>query len=154
MTVWHHIIQFSSIQLLSHVRLFATPWITVARPPCPSSTPGVHSDSRPSSQWCRPAISSSVVPFTSGPQSLPASGSFPMSWLLASVGWSIGASAFVLPMNVQGWFSLGLTGWISLQSKELSGVFSNTTVWKHQLFGAQSFLWSNSHIHTWLLEKP
>ena len=89
-------------------------------------------------------------------QSFPASGSFPMSWLFASEGQSIGAStsASVLPVNIQGWFPLGLTGLISLQYKELSRAFSNTVVWKHQFFGAQPSLWSNSHIHTWLLEKP
>ena len=121
-----------------------------ARPPCPSPTPGVHSDSSPSSQWCHPAISSSVVPFSSCPQSLPASESFPMSQLFAWGGQSIGvsASATVFPMNIQDWFPLGWTGWISLQSKRLSRVFSNTTVQKHQLFSAQLPLWSNSHIHT------
>ena len=110
-----------------------------ARPPCPSPTPGVHRDSCPSNQWCHPAISSSVIPFSSCPQSLPASGSFQMSQLFASGGQSIGASAsaWVLPMNIQDWFPLGWTGWISLQSKGLSGVFSNTTVQKHQFFGAQ-----------------
>ena len=101
-----------------------------ARPPCPLPTPGVYSNSCPSGQWCHPAISSSVVPFSSCPQSLPASGSFPMSQLFARGGQSIGvsASASVLPMNTQDWFPLGWTGWISLQSKGLSRVFSNTTV--------------------------
>ena len=110
-----------------------------ARHPCPSPTPGVHSDSRPSSQWCHRAISSSVVPFSSCPQSLPASESFPMSQLFAWGGQSIGvsASASVLPMNTQDWSPLGWTGWISLHSKGLSRVFSNTTVQKHQFFGAQ-----------------
>ena len=110
-----------------------------ARPPCPSQTPGVYSNTRPLSQWCHPAISSSVVPFSSFPQSLPASGSFPMSQLFASGGQSTGvsASASVLPMNTQGWSPLGWTGWISLQSKGLSRVFSNITVQKHQFFGAQ-----------------
>ena len=103
-----------------------------------------------------PTISSSVVPFSSCLQSFPTSGSFLMSWLFASGGQSIGVStsASVLPMNIQDWFPLGLTGLISLQSKGLSGVFSNTTVQKHQFFGAQPSLWSNSHIHTWLLENP
>ena len=107
-----------------------------ARPPCPSPTPGVHSDSHPSSQWCHPAITSSVVPFSSCPQSLPASESFPMSQLFAWGGQSIraSASASVLPMNFQDWFPLGLTGLISLQSKELPRVFSSTTVQKHQFF--------------------
>ena len=177
-----------------------------ARPPCPSPIPGVYSNSCPLSQWCHPTISSSVIPFFYL-QSFPASGSFPMSWLFASGSQSIRASASVLPMNIQGWFllglthfisllskglsrvfssttvkkhqfftsggqstrasalasvipmsiqdwfPLGLTGWISLQSKGLSRVFSNTTVQKHQFFGIQPSLWSNSHIHTWLLEK-
>ena len=107
-----------------------------ARPLCPSPSPRVHWDSRPSSQWCHPAISSSVIPVSCGPQSLPASGSFPMSWLFASGGQSTGTSpsASVLPMNIQGWFLLGWTGWISLQSKGFSRVFSRTTVQKHQFF--------------------
>ena len=110
-----------------------------ARPPCPSPTPGVHSDSRPSSQWCYPTISFSVFPFSSCLQSFPALGSFQMSQLFASGGQSIGVSASisVLPMNTQGWSPLEWTGWISLQSKGLSRVFSNTTVQKHQFFGAQ-----------------
>ena len=109
------------------------------RLPCPSPTPGVYSYSCPSSRWCHPAISSSVVPFSSCPQSFPASGSFQMSQLSASGGQSIGVSAStsVLPVNIQDWFPLGWTGWISLQSKGLSRVFSNTTVQKHQFFGAQ-----------------
>ena len=105
----------------------------------------------PSSQWCHPTISSSVVPFSSRLQSFPASGSFPMSQFFTSSGESIGASASVLPMNIQDWFPLGLTGSISLQSKGLSRVFSNTTVQKHQFFGAHLSLRSNSQIHTWLL---
>ena len=119
-----------------------------ARPPCPSQTPRVHSDSCPSSQWCHPAISSSVVPF-SCLQSLPASESFPMSQLFTWGGQSIGVSALasVLPMNTQDWSPLGWTGWISLQSKGLSRVFSNTTVQKRQFFGAQLSSQSNSHIH-------
>ena len=127
-----------------------------ARPPCPSPTPGVYSSSRPSSRWCHPAISSSVIPFSSCPQSLPASGSFPMNQLFAWGGPStiISASASVLPMNTQDLSPLGWTGWIPLQSKGLSRVFSNTTVQKHQFFGAQLSSQSNSHIHTWLLEKP
>ena len=140
-------VQFSSVQSLSRVWLFATPWIAAARPPCPSPTPGVYSDSCPLSRWCHPAIASSVVPFSSCPQSLPASGSFPMSQLLEWGGQSTGvsASASALPMNTQDWSSLGWTGWISLQSKGLSRVFSNTTVQKHQFFSAQLSLWSNSH---------
>ena len=109
-----------------------------ARPPCPSPTSGVHSNSCASSRWCHPAISSSVVPFSSCPQSLPASGSFPMSQVFAWGGQNIGvsASASVLPMNTRDWSPLGWTGWISLQSKGLSRVFCNTTVQKHQFFGA------------------
>ena len=127
-----------------------------SRPPCPSSTPGVHSDSHPSSQWCHPAISSSVIPFSSCLQSFPASGSFQMSQFFTSGGQNIGvsASASVLPMNIQDWFPLGCTGWISLQSKGLSRVFSNTTVQKHQFFSSQLSSQSNSHIHIWPLEKP
>ena len=125
------------------------------RPPCPSPTPGVYSNSCPLSWW-HPAISSSVIPFSSCPQSLPASGSFPMSQLYASGGQSIGVSAStsVLPMNTQDWSPLGWTSWISLQSKGLSRVFSNTTVQKQQFFGTQLSSQSNSHIHTWPLEKP
>ena len=127
-----------------------------ARPPYPSPTPGVHPDSRPSSQWCHPAISSSVVPFSSCPQSLPASKSFPVSQLFAWGGQSTGVSALAsfLPKKSQGWSPLEWTGWISLRSKGLSRVFSSTTVPKHQFFGAQLSSQSNSHIHTWLLEKP
>ena len=111
------------------------------RPPCPSPTPGAYSNSYPLSQWCHPTISSSVVPFSSCLQSCPASGSFPMSQFFASGGQSIGvsASASVLPMNIQDWFPLGLTGWISLQSKWLSRVFSNTTVQKLKIFMLSNF---------------
>ena len=125
-----------------------------ARPPCPSPTSGVHSDSRLSSRWCHPAISSSVIPFSSCPQSLPASESFPMSQLFPWGGQSTGVSALAsfLPENTQGWSLSEWTGWISLQSKGLSGVFSNTTVQKHQFFGAQPSSQSNSYIHTWPLE--
>ena len=110
-----------------------------ARPPCPSPTPGVYSNSCPSCRWCHPTISSSVIPFSSRLQSFPASGSFPVSWFFSSGGQSIGvsASASVLPMNIQDWFPLGWTGWISLQSKGLSRVFSNTTVQEYQFFGTQ-----------------
>ena len=126
-----------------------------ARLPCPSTTPGACSNSCPSSRWCHPTISSSIVPFSSCFQSFPASGSFSVSQFFESGGQSIGvsASASVIPMNIQDWFPLGLTGLI-LQSKGLSRVFSNTTVQKHQFFDTQLSLWSNSHIHTWLLEKP
>ena len=127
-----------------------------ARSPCLSPSPGVHSTSRPSSRWYHPAISSSVVPFSSCPQSLPASGSFPMSQLFAWCGQTTGVSALAsfLPKNTQGWSPLEWTGWISLQSEGFSRVLSNTTVQKHQFFGAQLSSQSNSHIHTWLLEKP
>ena len=127
-----------------------------ARPPCPSLAPGVHSDSCPSSPWCHPAITSSVVAFSSCPQSLPASESFPMSQLFAWGGQNSGVSALAsfLPKKSQGWSPLEWTGWICLQSKGLSRVFSNTTVQKHQFFGAQLSLQSNFHIHTWPLEKP
>ena len=120
-----------------------------ARPPCPSPTPGVHSNPCPLSRWCHPAISSSVVPFSSCPQSLPAAGSFPMSQLFTSGGQSIGVSAStsVLPMNNQDWSPLGCTGWISLQSKGLSRVFSNTTVQKHQFFSAQLYSPTLTSIH-------
>ena len=126
------------------------------RPPCPSPTPGVHSDSRPSSQWCHPAISPSVVPFSSCPQSCPASESFPMSQLFAWGGQSIGVSALAsfLPKKSQGWSPSEWTGWLSLQSKGLSRVFFNTTVQKHQFFGTQPSSQSNSHIHTWPQEEP
>ena len=126
-----------------------------ANPPC-SPTPGVHSDSRPLNQWCHPAISSSVVPFSSCPQSLPASESFPMSQLFAWGGQNTGVSplASFPPKKSQGWSPSEWTGWISLQSKGLSGVFSNNTVQKHQFFGSRPSSQSNSHIHTWPLEKP
>ena len=126
------------------------------RPPCPSPTPGVYSNPCPLSRWCHPAISSSVTPFSFCPQSLPASGYFPMSQLFAWGGQSTGvsASASVLPMNTQDWSPLGWTGWIFLQSKGLSRIFSKTTVQKHQFFSAQLSSQSNSHIHTWPLEKP
>ena len=148
--------QFSSLQLLSCVWLFVTPWISACQASCPSPTPGVYPNSCPSSRWCYPAISSSVVPFSSCPQSLPASGSFLMSQLFTWGGQIIGvsASASVLPMNTQDWSPLGWTVWISLQSNGLSRVFSNTTVQKHQFFNAQLSSQSNSHIHTWPLEKP
>ena len=134
-------IQFSSVQFSHSVVSDSLPphELQHARPPCPSPTPRVHSDSHPSSRWCHPAISSSVVPFSSCPQSLPSSGSFPMSQLFACGGQSTGVSALasVLPKNTQDWSPLGWTGWVYLQSKGLSRVFSNTTVEKHQFFGAQ-----------------
>ena len=128
----------------------------LARPPCQSPAPGVHSNLCPSSQWCHPAIWFSVVPFSSCPQSLPASESFPMSQLFAWGDQSIGVSALasVLPMNTQDWSPLERTGWISLQSKGISRVFSKTTIQEHQFFSAQLSSQSNSHNHTWPLEKP
>ena len=144
-------VQFSSV-LSDSLQLYGQQH---ARPPCPWPVPGVYSNSCPLSRWCHPTISSSVIPFSSHLQSFPASGSFPMSQFFASGGQSIGVSpsASVLPMNIQDWFPLGWTGWISVQSKGLSRVFSSTVVQKHQLFDPRS-LWSNSHIRTWLLEKP
>ena len=126
-----------------------------ARLPCPSPSPRGCSNSCPLSQWCHPTISSSVIPFPSCLQSFPASESFPVSQLFASGGQSTGASASsgVRPMNMQDWFPLGLTGLISLLSRGISSITSSTTVRKHQFFSAQPSLWSNSHIHTWLLEK-
>ena len=123
-----------------------------ARPLCPPPTSGTCSNSRPLSWWCHPTVSSSVVPFFSLLQSFPASGSFPMSQPFVSGGQSIGVSALasVLPKKSEDWW----TGWVSLQSKGLSRVFSNTTVQTHQFFSAQPSSQSNSHIHTWLLEPP
>ena len=149
---------FSSVQF-SHSVVSDSLWpheSQHARPPCPSPTPGVHPNPCPSSRWCHPTISSSVVPFFSCPQSFPASESLQMSQFFTSGGQSIGvsASASFLPMNTQDWSPSGWTGWISLQSKALSRVFSNTTVQQHQFFSAQPSSQSNSHIHTWLLEKP
>ena len=154
---WRNI-QFSSVQFSRSV-MSDSLWPHESqhtRPPCPSPTPTAHTNPCPLSQWCHPAISSSVNPFSSCPQSFPALGSFPMSQLFAWGGQSIGVSAStsVLPMSTQGWPPLGWTGWISLQSKGLSRVFSSTTVQKHQFFGAQLSSLSNSHIYTWLLEKP
>ena len=140
-------------QLLNRVQLFPTPWTAAWQA---ELSPRVYSNSCALSRWCHPTISSSVVPFSSCPQSFPTSGSFSMSWLFTSGGHSIGASssASILPMNFQDWFPLGWTGLISLQFKGLSRVFSSTTVWKHQFFGTQPSLRSNSHIYTWLLGKP
>ena len=132
---WILVIQFSSVQSLSYVRLFGPHKLQHTRPPCPPPTPGVYPKSCPLTRWCHPTISSSVAPFFSCPQSFPASGSFQMSQLFASGGQIIGVSAStsVPPMNIQDWSPLGWTGWISLQSKGLSRDFSNTTVQKHQL---------------------
>ena len=150
------------VQSLSLVWLFAAPWtsgqeaslsFTISQS---SSSSRACSNSCLLSQWWHPTISSSVVPFSSCPQSFPASGSFLMSQLFTSGGQSIGASAsaLILPMNIQDYFPSGLTGLISLQFKVLSRVLSNTTVQRHQFFGVQLSLRSSSHIHTWLLEKP
>ena len=131
--------QFSSVQLLSRVWLFVTPWTKARQLHCPSPTPGVYPNSCPLSQWCHPTISSSAVPFSSCPQSFPASWCFQMSQFLVSGGQNVRVSALasVLPMNIQDWFPLGWTGCISLQSKGLSRVSSNTTVQKHQFFGTE-----------------
>ena len=139
LNITHYSVQFSSHSVMSD-----SLWphgLQYARPSCPSPTPGVYSNSCPLSRWCHPTVSSSVIPFSSLLQSFPASGSFQMSQFFTSHGPSIGDSALasVLPVNIQYWFLLGLTGWISLQSKGLSRVFSNTTVQKHQFFGAQLF---------------
>ena len=136
------------VQLLSCVRLFLTPWAAACQAPCPLLSPRACSNSCPLSQWCHPTILSSVTSFSSCPQSFPASGSFPVSWLFASGGQNIGASASasVLPMNVQGWFPLGLNDLISLQSRGLSTVFSSTTARMHQFFSVPSSLQSNSLI--------
>ena len=130
--------------------------VDCSMPGSPSSVTGVCLNSCPLSQWCYLTISFSATPFSFCLQSFPVSGSFPVSWLSTSGGHRIRASATasVLPMNIQGWVPLGLTALISLPSKGLSRVFTSTTVWKHQFFGTQPYLRSNSHIHTWLLEKP
>ena len=147
---WFSSVQFSCSVVSDSLRPHE---LQHARHLCPSS-PRVHSNSCLSSQWCHPTVSSSVVPFSSCLQSFPASGSFPRSQFFTPGGQSIGASASVLSMNIQDWFPLGWTGLISLQSKRLSRVFSSSTVQKHPFFCSQPSLWSNSHIHTWLLEKP
>ena len=150
--------KFSSVQFSCSV-VYDSLWpheLQHTRPPYPSPTPGVHSSKCPSSRWCHPDISSSVVPFSSCPQFLPVSESFPRSQFFTWGGQSFGVSALasVLPMNTQDWSPLEWTGWISLQSKGLSRVFSSTSVQNHQFFGAQLSSQSNFHIHTWLLEKP
>ena len=149
-------VQFSSITQLCLTLCDPMNHSTPGLPACPSPTPGIYPNSCPLNQWCHPTISSSVIPFSSCLQYFPVSGSFQMSQLFASGGQSIGVSAStsVLPVNTQDWSPLGWTSWISLQSKGFSRVFSNTTVQKHQFFCAQLSLESNSHIHTWLLEKP
>ena len=145
---------FSSVQLLSCIRLFAIPWIAARQ--ASLSITNSRSSLMSIGSWCHPAISSSVVPFSSCPQSFPASESFPMSQLFTRGGQSTGVSALasVLPVNTQGWSPLEWTGWISLKSKGLSRVFSNTTIQKHQFFSAQLSSQSNFHICTWPLEKP
>ena len=148
-----HSVQFSRSVVSDSLRPHG---LQHARLPCPSPVPGAYSNSCPLYRWYHPIISSSAIPFSSHLQSFPASGAFPVSWTFASGGQNIGvpASASVLPMTIQDWFSLGLTGWTSLQTKGLSRVFSNTTVQKHKFFGTQPSLCSNPHIPTWLLEKP
>ena len=147
--------QLSSVQSLSPVRLFVTPWIAAHQASLSITISRSSLKSHPLGQWCHRAISSSVILFSSCPQSLPASESFQMSQPFAWGGQSTGVSALTsfLPKNTQGW-SLEWTGWISLKSKGISRVFSNTTVQKHQFFSARLSLQTNSHIHTWLLEKP
>ena len=150
--------RFSSIQFSLPVMSNSLRPMDCSMPgfPVPSPTPRAYSNSCPSSQWCHPTVSFSVIQFSSCLHSFPASGSFPMSQFFASSGQSTGvlASASVLPMKIWDWFALAWTGWISLQTKGLSRVFSNIAVQKHQFFGAQLSLWSNSNTHTWLLEKP
>ena len=148
-----HSVQFNRSVVSNSLRPYE---LQHTRPPCPSPTAGVYLNSCPLSRWCHPTISSPVVLFSSCLQSFPESGSIPVSRLFASSGQSIGASASasVLPINIQGWFPLGLTGLISLLSKGLSRVFSSTTILTHQFFSAQSSLWSNAHMHTRFLEKP
>ena len=148
---WKIGIDINTLLLFSHSVVSDSLWpqeLQLTRLPCPSLSPGVYSNPCPLSQWCHPTISSSVVPFSSHLQSFPASGSF-LSWHFASGGQNIEASASVLPMSIQCWLPLGLTGLISLQSKGLSRVFFNTKVQKHQFFSAQPSLWSISYIHTW-----
>ena len=153
LSITNHSVQFScsvvSYSLWPHE-------LKHVRTSCPSAIPGVHPNPCPSSRWCHPTISSFVVPFSSYPQSFPASGSFPMSQLFTWGGQSTGVSALAsfLPKKSQDRSPSGWTGWISLQSKGLSRIFSNTTVQKHQFFGAQLSSQSNSHIHTWLLQQP
>ena len=162
MGLWEKI-NISSVKSLSFVQLFLTHELQHASPPCPSPTPGAYPNSCPLSQWCHPTISSSVVPFSVVPFSVVPALNLSQhqslfKWVssLQSGGQSIGVSAStsVLPMNTQDWSPLGWTGWISLQSKGLSRIFSNTTVQKHQFFNAQLSSPSNSHIHTWPLKKP
>ena len=156
---WTHLLQARFLPLCC----FSVTWLCLTlcnlmkqhtRLPCPSLFPRAYSNSCPLSWWCHPTILFFVIPFPSCLQSFPASGSFLMSRLFVSGGQTTGASASVVPMNIRGWFPLGLTALIFLQSKGLSRVFSNTTAQKHQFFSVQASLWSNSHIHTQILEKP
>ena len=146
---------FRSVQLLSCVQLIVTLWTEAHQASLFITSSQSLLKLMSISQWCHPTISSSVVPFSSCLQSFPTSGSFPMSQLFASGGQSTGpsTSTLVLPVNIQGWFPLGLTGLISLESKRLSRVFSSTTIRNHQFFSAQPSLWSSSHPHAWLLEN-
>ena len=158
MSFAHFSVQFIWVQF-SHSVMSDSLWpygLQHARPPCPSPTLRAYSNSRLLSRWCHPAISSSVVPFSSCAQSVPASESFPMSQLFAWGGQSTGVSALasLIPKKSQGWSPSEWTGWISLQFKGHSRIFSNTTVQKHQFFSAQPSSQSNSHIHTWPQEKP
>ena len=155
-TLWISYPPINSVQYSCSVVFDSLQPYGILRLPYPSPTPGTCSNLCPSSQWCHPTISSSIIPFFSCLQSFLTSGSFPVSQFFAPGGPSFGisASASVLPMNIQDWFPLGLTGRISLQSKKLSRFFSNTALEKNQFFGSQPSLWFNSHIHTWLLEKP
>ena len=154
-----HKLDISLLLLFSHSVMSNSLWphrLQHTRLPCPSPSPGACSNSCPSSHWCHPTISSSIVLFSSCLQSFPASGSFPLSQFFTSGGQSVGdwASKSVLPMNIQVWFPLGLTALISLQFKGISRFISNATITKHQFYGTQLSLWSKSHIHTWPLEKP
>ena len=155
-TYWQSIRSYQIRSVAQSCPTLCNPMDCSTRLPCPLLSPWVCSNSRPLSQWRHPAISSSVIPFSSCPQSLPASESFPTSQLFAWGGQSTGVSALAsfLPKKSQGWSPSEWTGWISLQCKGLSRVFSNTTVQKHQFFGAQPSSQSNSHIHTWPQEKP
>ena len=149
------------LQIIVVIQSLSCDWITPralqhTRPPCPPLSPGVCSNACPLSRWCHPTISSSVSPLSSCPQSFPELGSSPVCQLFTLGGQSIEAStsALVLPLNIQDWFPLWLTGFISLLSKGLSEVFFSTTIRKYQFFSTQPSLWSNSYIRTWLLEKP
>ena len=150
--LWHS--AFFMVQLSQSDMTWQSHGLQYAKLPCPSPSPRVCPSSCPLHQWCHPTISPSVTLFSFCLQSFPATRSFPMSQLFASGGQSTGASAPVLPMSIQGWFPLRLTGLISLLSKGLTRVFSSTTVWKHQCFGTLPSLWSSSPNHIWLLERP